>query len=116
MAKSGAALTPRESDPALRFAPCGLRCRLHHRGRHTMPGTTIKVRSTSGGAFDCYLALPAGDGKRPAIVLAAAVHGVDKDIRDLCDEFAAHGFIAAAPDLFWQSVPGPLPDDDERTR
>ena len=81
-----------------------------------MPGTTIKVRATSGGAFDCYLALPAGDGPRPAIVLAAAVHGVDKDIRDLCDEFAAHGFIAAAPDLFWQSVPGPLPDDDERTR
>ena len=81
-----------------------------------MPGTTIKIRSSGGGEFDCYLATPAGDEKRPAIVLAAAVHGVDKDIRDFADEFAGHGYIAAAPDLFWRSIPGPLPGDDERTK
>src|SRR5262249_7263283 len=50
----------------------------------------------------------------PAVVLASAGHGVDKDIRDLADEFAAHGYIAAAPDLFWRSVPGPLPHEDPR--
>jgi carboxymethylenebutenolidase len=81
-----------------------------------MPGTTIKIRSREGADFDCYLALPATTGKVPAIVLASAVHGVDKDIRDLADEFASHGYIAAAPDLFWRSVPGPLADDDKRTR
>ena len=80
-----------------------------------MSGTTIKIPSSGGGAFDCYLAMPAREGKQPAIVLAAAVHGVDKDIRDLADEFAGHGFIAAAPDLFYRSVPGPLPADDKRT-
>lgn len=79
-----------------------------------MSSTTIKIRSSGGGEFDCYLALPAGDGKRPAVVLAAAVHGVDQDIRDLADEFAGHGFIAAAPDLFWRSLPGPLPGTDQR--
>jgi len=79
-----------------------------------MPGTTIKIRSSDGGEFDCYLATPAGDGKAPAVVLAAAVHGVDKDIRDLADEFASHGYIAAAPDLFWRSIPGPLPGTDQR--
>ena len=26
--------------------------------------------------------------------------------RNIADEFAAHGFIAAAPDLFWRTVPG----------
>jgi carboxymethylenebutenolidase len=81
-----------------------------------MTGTTIKIRSSGGGEFDCYLSLPAGGGQRPAIVLAAAVHGVDKDIRDLCDEFASHGYIAAAPDLFWRTIPGPLGGDDERTK
>jgi len=80
-----------------------------------MPGTTIKVSSREGGAFDCYLAMPAGEGKVPAIVLASAVHGVDKDVRDLADEFASHGVIAAAPDLFWRSVPGPLAGGDPRT-
>jgi carboxymethylenebutenolidase len=81
-----------------------------------MPGQTIKITSRSGGAFNCYLNTPAGDGKTPAIVLASAVHGVDQDIRDLTDEFASHGYIAAAPDLFWRSLPGPLAHDDERAR
>jgi carboxymethylenebutenolidase len=79
-----------------------------------MPGTTIKIRPREGGEFDCYLSMPAAEGKVPAIVLASAVHGVDKDIRDLADEFASHGYIAAAPDLFWRSVPGPLPHEDKR--
>ena len=81
-----------------------------------MPGSTIKVTSHQGGEFDCYLALPPAAAKTPAMVLACAVHGVDKDIRDIADEFAAHGYIAAAPDLFWRSVPGPLADEDPRAR
>jgi len=80
-----------------------------------MSGSTIKIRSSGGGEFDCYLSLPTGAEKRPGIVLAAAVHGVDKDIRDLADEFASYGVIAAAPDLFWRSVPGPLPASDKRS-
>jgi carboxymethylenebutenolidase len=81
-----------------------------------MQSRDIKIRSRDGGEFDCYLALPDGASKVPAIVLAAAVHGVDGDIRAIADEFAAKGYIAAAPDLFWRSVPGPLGRDDERTR
>jgi carboxymethylenebutenolidase len=76
----------------------------------------IKIRSRDGGEFDCYLAIPDGTTKVPAVVLACAVHGVDADIRAIADEFAAKGYIAAAPDLFWRSVPGPLARDDERSR
>src|SRR5215470_9801333 len=79
-----------------------------------MPGKSIKITSRAGGAFDCYLSLPTADGKVPAIVLASAVHGVDKDIRDLADAFASHGYIAAAPDLFWRTLPGPLGREDAR--
>ena len=78
-------------------------------GRHT------QIPSREGGAFDCYLALPEGPSRTPAVVLASAVHGVNQDVRDLVDEFAAHGYIAAAPDLFWRSIPGPLARDDKRT-
>ena len=76
----------------------------------------IKVRSQAGGEFDCYLATPGTQDKVPAIVLASAVHGVDKDIRAIADEFAAAGYIAAAPDLFWRTIPGPLGRDDDRTK
>ena len=79
-----------------------------------MPGKAIKIRSRDGGEFDCYLVTPETDDPVPAIVLASAVHGVDADIRAIADEFAAHGFVVAAPDLFWRSIPGPLSHDDDR--
>jgi carboxymethylenebutenolidase len=77
-----------------------------------MAGNTIKIASRDGSTFDCYLALPAASEPVPAIVLASAVHGVDKDLRDLADQFAAQGYIAAAPDLFWRTMPGPLTRND----
>jgi carboxymethylenebutenolidase len=79
-----------------------------------MPGKTTSIRSGDGGEFSCYLVVPETDDPTPAVVLASAVHGVDVDIRAIADEFAAHGFIAAAPDLFWRSIPGPLCRGDDR--
>ncbi|MFO0516880.1 MAG: dienelactone hydrolase family protein, partial [Betaproteobacteria bacterium] len=79
-------------------------------------GSQVRIRSSSGnGEFDCYLALPAGSARTPAVVMASAVHGVDADIQGIADAFADAGFIAAAPDLFWRTVPGPLPRGDERS-
>jgi carboxymethylenebutenolidase len=75
----------------------------------------IKISSSDGGEFDCYLVQPDGDAKVPALVIACAIHGVDRDIRAIADEFAAAGYIVAAPDLFWRTVPGPLERDDKRT-
>jgi carboxymethylenebutenolidase len=75
----------------------------------------IKVRSSEGGEFDCYLVTPQDGQKVPAIVLASAIHGVDQDLRGIADELASHGYIAAAPDLFWRTVPGPLGRDDPRS-
>lgn len=81
-----------------------------------MAGKDIKIRASGGGEFDCYLAVPDGGTKVPAVVLASAIHGVDADVRAIADEFAGHGYIAAAPDLFWRTAaPGPLGRDDPRT-
>ena len=81
-----------------------------------MRGKTIKIRSSGGGEFDCYVATSGSGEKVPAIVLASAVHGVDDDLRNIADEFASQGYIAAAPDLFWRTIPGPLGRDDDRTK
>jgi len=81
-----------------------------------MGGQDIRIQSRDGGEFDCYLSAPSGAGKVPAVVLASAIHGVDADIRAIADEFAARGYLAAAPDLFWRTgAPGPLARDDPRT-
>lgn len=74
----------------------------------------IRIRSSEGGEFDCYLVRPAHEHAAPAIVLASSVLGVDSDLRAIADEFAERGCIAAAPDLFWRTVPGPLAHGDPR--
>jgi carboxymethylenebutenolidase len=74
----------------------------------------IKIRSVEGKDFDCYVVTPDGSDKVPAIVLASAIHGVDADLRAIADAFAEKGYIAAAPDLFWRTVPGPLARGDDR--
>src|SRR6266545_4594314 len=100
--------------------PIALRYGMHPKSARRrggdMPGKNVRVRSSEGGEFDCYIAAQRAGAKVPAIVLASAVHGVNADVRAIADEFASQGFIAAAPDLFWRTVPGPLARDDDRTK
>ena len=64
------------------------------------------------GAFDCYLAAPPA-GRGPGIVMVSTIFGVDDDLIKMCDDLAAGGFLAAAPDLFWRGDKGPMPRTDE---
>lgn len=52
----------------------------------------IKIRSSEGKEFDCYVVAPDAKQKVPAIVLASAIHGVDADLRGIADAFAARGW------------------------
>ena len=79
-----------------------------------MPAQTIKISSRDGGEFEAFLATPPREARVPAIVIASAVFGVTAEVRAIAEEFAAKGFLALAPDLFWRTVPGPLPRDDKR--
>jgi carboxymethylenebutenolidase len=86
----------------------------HAKGK-AMRQQDIKIKSAGGNEFDCYLVTPDAAGKVPAIVLASAIHGVDADLRAIADAFASKGYIAAAPDLFSRTVPGPLERGDARS-
>ena len=61
-----------------------------------MPGRDIKTRASGGGEFDCYLALPEGAAKVPAVVLASAIHGVDLRFADWDREVAIEFTAAVA--------------------
>jgi carboxymethylenebutenolidase len=65
----------------------------------------VTIKSFDGGEFDAYLALPAS-GYGPGIVVLQEIFGVNKFVRDVCDWYAAHGFVALCPDLFWRQQPG----------
>jgi carboxymethylenebutenolidase len=57
------------------------------------------------GAFAAYIARPK-NSPAPAVVVLQELFGVNADIRKHCDELAEQGFLAVAPDLFWQQEPG----------
>jgi carboxymethylenebutenolidase len=63
------------------------------------------IKSSDGGEFGAYLSLPAG-GYGPGIVVLQEIFGVNKVMRDICDWYAAHGFVAICPDLFWRQERG----------
>ncbi len=65
----------------------------------------ITINSSDGGEFDAYLALPAA-GFGPGIVVLQEIFGVNQFMRDVCDWYAAHGFVAVCPDLFWRQERG----------
>ena len=65
----------------------------------------ITIKSLDGGEFDAYLALPAS-GYGPGIVVLQEIFGVNQYLRDVADWYAAHGFVALVPDLFWRIQPG----------
>jgi carboxymethylenebutenolidase len=64
-----------------------------------------RVKSFDGGEFDAYLAVPAV-GYGPGIVVLQEIFGVNEFLRNVCDWYAAHGFVAISPDLFWRQQPG----------
>ena len=65
----------------------------------------VTLKSFDGGEFDAYLALPAS-GYGPGIVVLQEIFGVNSIVRGVADWYAAHGFVALCPDIFWRQEPG----------
>jgi carboxymethylenebutenolidase len=63
------------------------------------------------GPIPGYLAIPAGVAKA-AILVVPEIFGVNAGIRSKCDSWAALGYAALAPDIFWRFAPGVELDPD----
>lgn len=72
-------------------------------------GETIEIAALDhGGPFRGYLA-----GEGPAgIVVVQEIFGINAGIRQMVDGWAAQGYAALAPDLFWRLSPGVELDPD----
>lgn len=57
------------------------------------------------GSFEAYLSLPEG-GRGPGVVILAEIYNVNDWVRAVTDAYAAAGYVALAPDLFWRQEPG----------
>lgn len=77
-----------------------------------MAGQTIKITAHDGVSLDCYLAVPAGNDKVPAIVISTGAFGLNRDATDICDYWAGKGFLVAAPEQWQRGDKGPIKMDD----
>ncbi|SAK39979.1 carboxymethylenebutenolidase [Caballeronia catudaia] len=57
-----------------------------------------------GDSFQGYLALPK-TGAGPAVIILQEIFGVNGHIRSVADQYAADGYVALAPDVFWRTQP-----------
>lgn len=82
-------------------------------------GQTITLTASDGFKLGAYRADPATPAKA-AIVVIQEIFGVNSHIRDVCDRFAAQGYVAIAPAIFDRSEPnfqsGYSPDEVANAR
>ena len=66
--------------------------------------STWTTTGVDDSPMESYLALPAGDGPFPGVVVAMHAYGVDAGTRKFCDDLALEGFAAIAPYFYHRNT------------
>ncbi len=77
-----------------------------------MRAETVRIRGAGGDEIEAYRAQPLDDS-RPAggVVVIHHMPGYDEATKEITRRFAAHGYAAVCPNLYWREAPGASPDD-----
>ena len=68
-----------------------------------MPQTiadTLQLTAADGHSFAVYRSVPADGKPRGALVVVQEIFGINRHIRNVCDRYAAKGYLCLAPALF----------------
>lgn len=83
-----------------------------HARRTSTMGEMTTIATLDGEAeFPVYIATP-DEQTEAAIIVIPEIFGVNAGIRKKCDDWAALGYVALAPDIFWRFAPGVQLDSD----
>ncbi|MHB8332863.1 MAG: dienelactone hydrolase family protein, partial [Candidatus Dormibacteria bacterium] len=77
----------------------------------SMRAETIRFRGHGGDEVEAYLAQPMEGGSRGGVVVIHHMPGYDEGTKEITRKFAAHGYLAVCPNLYFRDAPGASPDD-----
>src|ERR1700729_2290707 len=81
-----------------------------------LTATTISITGYDGDDIEAYLAVPDdGAAARGSVVVIHHMPGYDSSTKEIVRKFAAHGYAALMPNLYYRDAPGASPDDAAAT-
>ena len=75
-----------------------------------MNGNMIELEARDDGRFGAYLTLPSA-GPSPAVIILPEIFGITPWIKTISDQFAEHGYLVCAPEVYWRLHPGFVADE-----
>ncbi len=81
----------------------------------SLSAQTVAITGLGGDEVQAYLARPADDGSRGAVVVIHHMPGYDRATKEIVRRFAELGYDAICPNLHWREAPGATPDDAAAT-
>jgi carboxymethylenebutenolidase len=80
-----------------------------------MKAGTVMISGAGGDEIEAYLAEPVGGPATGGVVVIHHMPGYDAQTKEITRNFAAHGYLAICPNLYWREAPGAHPDDAAAT-
>jgi carboxymethylenebutenolidase len=72
---------------------------------------TLTIAGHGGDEIEAYLARPTGTGPFGGVVVIHHMPGYDSGTKEIARKFAAHGYAALVPNLYYRDAPDASPDD-----
>jgi len=76
---------------------------------------TITITAGNGDTIEAYSARSLDEAPRGGVVVIHHMPGYDDGTKEIARRFAAHGYNAIVPNLYWRQAPGASPDDAAAT-
>lgn len=76
-----------------------------------MRAETVMIEGHQGDQIEAYAAGPVADTPVGGVVVIHHMPGYDEATKEMVRRFAAGGYNAVCPNLYWRDAPGASPDD-----
>jgi carboxymethylenebutenolidase len=80
-----------------------------------MVAETVMIEGHRGDQIEAYAARPVPETPTGGVVVIHHMPGYDKATKEITRRFAAEGYLAVCPNLYWRDAPGASPDDAAAT-